>query len=285
MFIGLRGVAFTSPEAANTNYWVRAEGQLLSRSGTYQSLAEVTINSISATLVSGSAVVTADTTNLQASFFIEGTGIDTGATILSIDSSTQFTMSSVATSSGTIVMNYSFYSLGDGTTFGIGSDSRFTCYNIDSATGGAVKIPSLPEDQDLSSTAKMPAVEGATTVFVSKSNLFKNLGVNIGANPTSASLSNKSQAIIYGSFTADTTLTFSSVTNLTSLGFGITNTNANELTFVGITFEFKDSELPDGVSFESNALTFPADSAVEYNMIAIRFRGSAFSAKIELAQE
>ena len=83
-------------------------------------------------------------------------------------------------------------------------------------------------------------------------------------------------------YTASTTLTLSNVTNLRRFAMQLTNTNANTITFSGITLYFKSDDLPSGVSFASNALTFPADSAVKYNLVGEAFDGSTFDCKIEI---
>jgi hypothetical protein len=84
------------------------------------------------------------------------------------------------------------------------------------------------------------------------------------------------------SYDSSQTLTFSNVGTLTQISLQLTNTNANTITFSGVTFYFKTDDLPSGVSFAANALTFPADSAVKYNLVAEKFDGSTFDAKIEV---
>lgn len=83
------------------------------------------------------------------------------------------------------------------------------------------------------------------------------------------------------SYTESKTLTVTSVTNLEGFVARIINTNANVLTFAGITLYFNDDELPDGVSFDSNALTFGADLAVPYNIVGEKIDG-VFDCKIEI---
>ncbi len=176
MWIGLKSAVFVSTKAANTDYWVRATDQLLSRSGTYAALAAVTITEISVTTVSGSAViVTGDTSDLVDGMFVEGSGIPAGSTISSIDvNGTDFTISNNATASGTITLGYSFTGLGDGTNFKIGSDNRFVCYNVDAATGNAVKVSSLSEDTAPEDTDKHLIVTGSGSVFMQQKNVLKN---------------------------------------------------------------------------------------------------------------
>ena len=104
----------------------------------------------------------------------------------------------------------------------------------------------------------------------------------LGSNATSYDVGNRYRARATATYTASTTLTFSNASNLTGFSMQITNTNANVLTFSGVTLYFKSDDLPDGVSFATNALTFPADSAVKYNLVAEAFDGSTFDCKIEI---
>lgn len=105
----------------------------------------------------------------------------------------------------------------------------------------------------------------------------------LGTNATALDAENVRELnVTAAAYTASTTLTFSNVTNLKSVSMRITNTNANTLTFAGITVKFAAGELPSGVSFATNALTFPADSGVDYNIVLFSFDGSEFRGKIEL---
>lgn len=108
--------------------------------------------------------------------------------------------------------------------------------------------------------------------------------VALGTNPTTVDASNAFDLLITAAtFTASTTLTFSSFTNLRGISMRLNNTNANVLTFAGITFNFKSIDLPSGVTFAANALTFPADAGVDYNIVAVSFdNGVTYDAKIEL---
>ena len=106
---------------------------------------------------------------------------------------------------------------------------------------------------------------------------------DLGTNGTTADADSARELDINaGAYTASTTLTVSNVTNLQRFSMQITNTNANVLTFAGITVYFKTEDLPTGVTFASNALTFPADSAVKYNLVGLKFDGSTFDCKIEI---
>jgi hypothetical protein len=112
------------------------------------------------------------------------------------------------------------------------------------------------------------------------------LEVALGTNATTLNASSVIEVMAEGTYTANATLTLSNVTNLRKLSIGITNTNANVITFAGITVYFKPTQLPTGVTFATNALTFPADSAVLYNIVLIKYHASStFSGFIETAVE
>lgn len=101
---------------------------------------------------------------------------------------------------------------------------------------------------------------------------------NLGTDATSLNIANRYKAFWRGSYTSNQTLTFSSQTNLREMFGQITNTNANLLTFAGISVHFNDDELPDGVGFSLNGssqgvLTFPADTDVVYNLTGIKING------------
>jgi uncharacterized protein (DUF1786 family) len=105
---------------------------------------------------------------------------------------------------------------------------------------------------------------------------------SLGAEPTAWDIQSKYKAKASASYTANATLTLSNVTKLREFSMQITNTNANTIAFEGATLYFKADDLPDGMSFAANALTFPADSAVVYNLVGYAFDGSTFDCKIEI---
>lgn len=110
--------------------------------------------------------------------------------------------------------------------------------------------------------------------------------VDLGTNGTTLDADGVIEVWAYGSYTANTTLTLSNTESLRKLNLGLTNTNANVLTIEDITVYFKPSQLPEGVSFASNALTFPTDTAVKYNIILARFHADdQFDGFIELRTE
>lgn len=99
-----------------------AMGQALSRT-VYATLFNAITFLTVGTTTSGSKVITGipDTSNLQAGFYLEGTGIATGAQVQSVDSPTQITMTVNALSSNVgTALRFSPWALGDGaTTFNI----------------------------------------------------------------------------------------------------------------------------------------------------------------------
>jgi hypothetical protein len=110
--------------------------------------------------------------------------------------------------------------------------------------------------------------------------------VDLSTNGTALNADGVIKVYALGTYTANTTLTLSNFANLKEVAIGLTNTNANVLTIAGITVSFKASQLPTGVTFATNALTFPADSAVLYNITLIDFHASGtFYGFIELAVE
>jgi len=96
--------------------WLELDGSILSTS-TYSGLFAVMSITSSGTRSNGSAVVTsiADTSNFRVGYYIFGTGIAAGTTILSIDSGTQITMSATAGSSGTSSFFVSPFAMNTGT--------------------------------------------------------------------------------------------------------------------------------------------------------------------------
>lgn len=83
------------------------------------------------------------------------------------------------------------------------------------------------------------------------------------------------------SYNTDKTLTFQNVGNLLGFSAQITNSNSNVLIFVGLNLYFKSSDLPIGVSFDNNTLSFPADSSVVYKIRAVKEFG-VFEAEIKV---
>ena len=98
--------------------WLLANGQAVSRA-TYAALfAAVSISQSGNRASTGSGVITglSDTSDMLAGYAVCGTGIAGGATIASVDSGTQITMSAHATATGTATVVVEPYGCGDGST-------------------------------------------------------------------------------------------------------------------------------------------------------------------------
>jgi hypothetical protein len=110
--------------------------------------------------------------------------------------------------------------------------------------------------------------------------------VDLSLNGTAINAEGVIKVYAVGTYTAGRTLTFSNAANLKEVAIGLDNTNANVLAITGITVYFKPSQLPTGVTFATNALTFPLDTNVLYNITLIDYHASGtFYGFIELAVE
>lgn len=97
--------------------WLECDGTTVSRATFPALFTAVTIQQ-TGTRTNGSPTITglSSTTNMRAGYFIGGTGIVNGTTILSVDGPSQVTMSANASSSGSATVIVSPFALGDGTT-------------------------------------------------------------------------------------------------------------------------------------------------------------------------
>lgn len=96
--------------------WLELDGSVISTT-TYAGLYAVMSITTSGTRSNGSPIVTSipDTSNLRAGYYIFGTGIASGTTILSVDSATQITLSGNASSSGSSAFAVSPWLMNTGT--------------------------------------------------------------------------------------------------------------------------------------------------------------------------
>jgi len=96
--------------------WLELDGSVISTS-TYAALYAVMSATTSGTRTNGSPIITSipSTTGYKAGYFVFGTGITSGSTILSVDSGTQITISIAATSSGSSAFAVSPWLLNTGT--------------------------------------------------------------------------------------------------------------------------------------------------------------------------
>jgi microcystin-dependent protein len=96
--------------------WLELDGSVISTS-TYAALFGVMSITTSGTRTNGSPIITSipSTANLRAGYFVFGTGITSGSTIVTVDSGTQITISIAATSSGSSTFQVSPWLLNTGT--------------------------------------------------------------------------------------------------------------------------------------------------------------------------
>lgn len=96
--------------------WLECDGSAISRS-TFSALFTVLTVQQAGSRTNGSPTITAlgDVSNIKAGYFVGGTGITNGTTILSVGAGT-ITMNANATSSGSSTVIVSPYPLGNGTT-------------------------------------------------------------------------------------------------------------------------------------------------------------------------
>lgn len=144
---------FAAPVAPSG--WLECDGSTISTT-TYSALFAVMSISSSGTRSSGSAIVTSvpSTTNFRVGYYVYGTGIATGTTILTIDSSTQITMSGNASSSGTATIYVSPWELGSGT---IKLPDLTTAGRYRRSRTSSTKVGDLQADQNQSHTHSFSA--------------------------------------------------------------------------------------------------------------------------------
>src|SRR6266446_655116 len=96
--------------------WLELDGSDINTT-TYSALYNVMTIQMTGTRVSGSPIITSlsSTANMRVGYFVFGTGIATGVTILSINSGTQITLSANASSTGTSTVVTSPWLLNTGT--------------------------------------------------------------------------------------------------------------------------------------------------------------------------
>jgi hypothetical protein len=124
-------------------------------------------------VTSGSAVITglADTTNggntpMSPGMPLSGVGIPSNAVILSVDSSTQVTMSANATGGGTTPLVFAPYGVGDGsTTFGL-PNHAYIGVGRDNASGSASNITQVSTTITLTSGSATATVASAANLFI-----------------------------------------------------------------------------------------------------------------------
>lgn len=155
------------------------------------------------TTTSASAVVTglSDTSNMSPGMFISGTGIPAAAQILSIDSSTQITLTANATGSSTTPLVIAPYGVGDGsTTFGL-PNRAYLAVGRDNASGSATNINQVSTTFSITTGTAAATVASATGLFVGMTASAPKLplGTAITAiSGTSVTLSNNATGTVSG---------------------------------------------------------------------------------------
>jgi hypothetical protein len=127
----------------------------------------------SGTTTNASAVITglSDTTNggntpISPGMPVSGTGIPSGAVVLSVDSSTQVTLSANAMGSATTTLVFAPYGVGDGsTTFGI-PNRAYLAVGRDNASGSASNINQVSTTYSITTGTSAATVASATGLFV-----------------------------------------------------------------------------------------------------------------------
>ena len=139
---------FASPVAPTG--WLELDGSIISTS-TYSGLFAVMSITSSGTRTNGNAVVTSipSTTNFKAGYYVFGTGISAGTTILSVDSSTQITLSGPAGSSGTSAFFVSPWAMNTGT---VTLPNVTTAGRYRRSRTSSTKVGDLQADQNLAHT-------------------------------------------------------------------------------------------------------------------------------------
>lgn len=137
--------------------WLELDGSVISTS-TYSGLYGVMAMQTSGTRTNGSAIVTSipSTAQFKVGYYVFGTGIATGTTILSIDSATQVTLSGNASSSGSSPFAVSPWLLNTGT---IKLPDTTTAGRYRRSRTSSTKVGDLQADQNQAHTH---SVTGAT---------------------------------------------------------------------------------------------------------------------------
>lgn len=139
---------FASPVAPTG--WLELDGSIISTS-TYSGLFAVMSITSSGTRTNGNAVVTSipSTTNFKAGYYVFGTGISAGTTILTVDSATQITLSGPAGSSGTSAFFVSPWAMNTGT---VTLPNVTTAGRYRRSRTSSTKVGDLQADQNLAHT-------------------------------------------------------------------------------------------------------------------------------------
>lgn len=99
------GMIADFPTPVAPSGWLECDGSIISTT-TYSALFAVMTIQTNGTRISGNPIITAinSTANMKAGYYVFGTGIASGTTILTVDSANQITLSGNAGSSGTAII-------------------------------------------------------------------------------------------------------------------------------------------------------------------------------------
>lgn len=139
--------------------WLELDGSVVS-TATYSALFAVMSITSSGTRTNGNPVVTSipSTAAFKAGYYIFGTGISAGTTILSVDSATQITMSGNASSGGTSSFFVSPFAMNTGT---VTLPDLTTAGRFRRSRSSATKVGDLQADQNQAHTHTL-SVSGTT---------------------------------------------------------------------------------------------------------------------------
>lgn len=142
--------------------WLECDGSDINIT-TYGTLFAVMTIQGNGTRTNGSAVITSlsSTTPMRTGYYIYGTGIPEDTTILSIDSSTQVTMSANASSTGTTTVIVSPWRLGNGV---IRLPNLSTAGRYRRSRTSTTKVGELQDSQNLAHTHTVSATTGTESV-------------------------------------------------------------------------------------------------------------------------
>lgn len=202
--------------------WLFAYGQAISRT-TYAALfGAITINQ-SGTTTSGSKVVTglSDTSNMRAGMAVSGTGIATGSSIVSVDSSSQITLSANATGSATVTITVAPYGIGDGsTTFNLPDlRGRVTAGKDDMGGSAAGRLSQsyFGVVQSGTTTSGSKVITGLSDTSVMRAGMTVK-GTGIASNSIIATVDSSSQITLNNNCTASGTVPLTIGEAATALG-------------------------------------------------------------------
>lgn len=142
--------------------WLELDGSVIS-TATYSGLFAVMSITSSGTRSSGNATITGipSTANFKAGYYVFGTGISAGTTILTVDSSVQITLSGPAGSSGTSAFFVSPWAMNTGT---VTLPDLTTAGRFRRSRTSSTKVGDVQADQNKAHTHSVSGTTGNTSV-------------------------------------------------------------------------------------------------------------------------